>query len=260
MKTAELTTTTVYAFQEDPYGSTYPVKVLEKSSWTEKNSWFDKEEGEGREERRILRRAEKGERAGTKSPWYGNGYRKTGIPVLKLGLTDWQFENYSYAETAEELLAQAAEKLSDKIMDLVDSKESVFTTSPEGKNSRKTQATVTAHFTEGGSEEITVHLELVRPQQLIGSWAGHMEGKQKKALAMAEFQKKAAEKKAVSDEVARSIASRLDGLLGASESKTSEGERYDAHREDAYHGGTTYHIDQATLLKLLELAEKGADK
>jgi hypothetical protein len=255
MKTAELSANTTYALQESSYGSVYPVLVVEAKMWTEKNEWFDKAEGEGREERRILRHAQKDERPGSRNGWRGS-YRKTGIPVLKLHLSDWHFEEYSYVETADELLAEAAEKLVPQIMVLLDSKQHVFAQNADGMTARKTRTTVTAHLTEGGSKEIPVELELVRPQQIQSLWADHLENRRKAAVVKADMAKERADKKAASDEVARNIASRLDSLLGASKSYTHEGERYDAYREDSLHGGTTYRVDQDTLLKLLALAEK----
>lgn len=61
MKTAELTVGTVYSFKERPSAaSTCAVKVLETGLWTEADEWYDDESDNSRQQRRVLRRAEKG--------------------------------------------------------------------------------------------------------------------------------------------------------------------------------------------------------
>lgn len=262
MKTSELTAKATYAYSERPsYGSTYPALVLEKVLWTEKDAWYRDDEGK-RVSRRHLVRAEKGDRAGTKSGW-GRDFKKTGIPVLKLDLSDWHFgvdneQPTRITDTAPELLVKGAEQL--KLMELVDSGESVFGQDEEGQSFRKTKTKVVAHTADGGEITVTVELELVRPQTLLLIWHEHVEAAERGRKARAEHVQKQNEKKAASDTMARDIASRLDALLGADKSHTHGGERYDAYRRDAYHGGTTYLVDQDLLLKLLALAEKGANQ
>jgi hypothetical protein len=266
MKTAELREMSTHALQEKSWGSTYPVLVLEKVLWTEKNEWFPKADGSGREERRVLCRAEKGARAGTGGVGYRSGYRKTGIPVLKLCAPDYSFKSsadpeYCIGDTAEDLLTRAMEKI--QILDLVDSEQSVFTTDTERGSRRKTQTTVMAQYADGHTGEVAVELELVRPQAILSDWTEHLEAAEKEAVAKAELEREKAERKAKNDKTAWSIRDRVTALLDDADTQryNSHDERYDLHRQ--WIGGglsTKYEVSEGMLLKLLELAEKGSAK
>jgi len=242
----------VYAHRKNSYSSPYPVLVLEQALWTEG----------GNSAQRTLRRAEKGARAGRSSSW--SNHRVTGIPVLTMQTSAERFrasaeEDYRIVESPRELLVQAVEKSG--IMELVDSGESVFGQDPQGRTYRKTRTSVSAHLVNGEEYEIDVELELVRPQSIESDWDTYLVEAEKAALAKAERDKDQADARAENDAVAQNIAARLDALIDNETGYNIRGERYDAHRQHSSSGiSTTYEIKQSVLLKLLALAEKGADQ
>lgn len=265
MKTADITPLATYALREKSYGSTNVALVVENVLWVEKAEWFPKADGSGREERRILRRAGKGSRAGSGSNW-GRAYSKTGIPLLKLSSSDYMFMNGTDVErrivdTAHELLTRAMEKL--QLLDLVDSGQSVFFVNDEGQTRRKTRTTVQARYADGHTGEVSAELELVRPQAILLGWDEHLKAAEKEAVRKAELDQRRSEAKAESNKTAWSIRDRVGALLDDVDQQryNPHDERYDVHREWTGSGfSSKYEISQDTLLKLLALAEKGTNQ
>jgi hypothetical protein len=265
MKISDISADTTYSFKEKlSYGSVFPVMVVEAQLWTERTEWSDATGQTARTERRVLRRAEKGERAGSGAGHFGR-YRKTGIPVLKLLEADYRFRSSANPESqitdsAHDLLSRAAEKL--QLLDLVDSGQSVFTTGESGRTQRKTTTTVMAQFADGHTGEVTVSLELVRPQTLIQFWDQHLEVTQKAELERLQHERVMNERRAANQARAFDISSRVTALLGEpTHGYNHNSERRDIHRAHTSSGvSTTYEVDQKTLLALLELAEKSVGR
>lgn len=264
MKTTELTPKNTYALQARAGGDASPALVLENVLWTERDQWFPVEDQEKREVRRVLRRAEKGERAGTNARWYAGSYRKTGVPVLRFGAGDYRFmasARVRITNTPQELLTVALSKMD--VMELVDSGQSIFHTDEDGQSHRMTSTTVWAQCADGSTEEISVVLELVRPQVLVSTWADYIEGAEKAALEKARLNQKRNERLAENTKTAHSIRDRVTALLGDGDNQRYDfrDERYDLRRSSTNTGiSTTYLVSQDVLLKLLELAEQGTEK
>lgn len=262
MKTAELRTEATYALRESSYSATYPVMVLEQALWTKRDDWFTAEDCRT-VQRRIILREKKGARAGRRD---GYLYSRTGVPVLKLGVSDHRFlssasPEHQIVDSAHDLLARALEKI--PVMDLVDSGRSVVDEDDEGRKHYRLKTTVEARYADGETREVEVSLALVRPQALIDGWDSHLGQAEKEALAEAERERDMAELREASDKRAWNIRDRVTALLedGDETRYNSRDERYDVHREQTSSGfSTTYQVSESVLLKLLALAEKGSAK
>ena len=112
----------------------------------------------------------------------------------------------------------------------------------------------------GGTEEIKVTLELVRPQTIASTWSEFSKEAEAEAVRKVESDTLKAQWKAENDAVAFDVSSRLAQLLGEPTGGYDfRSERRDCHRTSTSSGrSSTYAVSEETLLKLIALAEKAS--
>jgi hypothetical protein len=252
LKTAELAKGLVYAVKERTTDS-YPGLLLEKGLWREKDEWGNWNGAEKRFKARIVRRAPQGARAEGYKGW-GRDYEKTGLPVLLLKATEWDFSKHArdnqIIESPLEILERARDNMG--VMALVAEDYDGRSTDTKRKS-----VTLQVQTVKGVAREVVIELELVRPQQVLSQWGPYVKAQTREREARQNHQAENARLKAENDADAARIKELADILLGQESSTYLNGERYDLHRRSAYSISTTYEISQDSLMRLLELAEKG---
>lgn len=266
MKTADFTPGTVYAYVKDSYTQGNPVLALDNKLWTMGGT-----SGHGRATGWSVTPAQKGDRPND-GGWRVTS-RRCGVPVLMIDQTYDQFTDLSgyradkrITESPAELFAQAMKKMG---ITGAEDLERAFERgsysdgrwNPSGKPSdeekqfRSAQVTVT--HPNGTKGEITVHLTTIRPQTVPSDWETFDADKRAGAKARMEYEKAKAEKEARQKAASQGIKARLDALLGEVKPRWSSSDE----REDCFRTQFgNFSINEETLLRLLELAEKGAEQ
>lgn len=254
MKTSELAAKGIYAYRDRP--SSYhvqPALLVEVALWKNKDEWGNWNGSETRTSQRVTSRAPKGSRPMHKQGYSGS-WLQIGLPILVIE-ADYRRWEASTDDTRRiitqpyEILREAWDRM--HILDLV----------ADGHDGRATEPIsrtieVTVALGDGSATKVDVSLELVRPQNLQDSWNDFVEAMRKDAVAQVEMEMRKAERKAESDRVSADIAVRVTRLFDDGDTTLYDhnGDRYGLRRR----GGTTYEVSRETLLKLLELAEKGS--
>lgn len=248
MKTAELAEGLIYATKERLSGTAYPALLLEKGMWREKDEWGNWDGAEKRTRARIVRRAP-GVRAESWRGW-GADYSKTGLPVLVLKLTEWDFtegaKDNQVVESPLEILERAKDNMN--VMGLVAENHDGRTTTTTRKS-----VTIRVQTVKGIARKVVVELELMRPQQIVSQWGPYAKAEAREREAREAVTEATAEHKTRVANQEQAITTRLNALLGAENVA-----RHYFHREWSSDGtSTTYEVSAEIIEQLLTLAEKG---
>jgi hypothetical protein len=251
MKTSNLVTGDILAQEKDSYGSGKPVMVLDSALWTLGNEWVSNPMAPGTStETYSFRPAKTGERAGNGT--YRSNYRSTGVPVLMVeqGYYRWmdsRTPDNQIATSAQDILRAAAKQLG------AESAEDLAGHKAKGSGGWRTE--VVAEMSDGTKISVSVVLTTVRPQTLVGAWNTFLNGKNQEQAYKIAYEAKQEIEANRRKEVSSSVADRLDALLGETKRHWRGVDRDDCYRSD---GG--FQVSEATLLRLLELAEKSASQ
>lgn len=255
MKTSDLKSGTVYATNERPAATSKPGLLLDTALWRESDEWEHWDGASARTTRaRIVRKAFKGARVEKSSGW--RDFYRNGLPVLVLNVLAWDFSEGArgnqIAETPLSILERARDTMN--VMGLV---ADGFDGRPTPTTARS--ATLSVETVGGGSREVCVDLEFLRPQQVVSQWGPYLKQKAHEDAAKAAIDNSLAEASAKSVAQAQGFVERLNALLGEEESpRNHQGERYDFHREwTSGNNSSTYQVRAEILARLLDLAEKG---
>lgn len=256
LKTADLAKDLTYATKERFSGTAYPGLLLEKVMWCEKDEWANWDGAENRSRARIVRRAP-GVRAEGHQGW-GRDYQKTGLPVLVLKLTDWNFTEGAKDNQVVESPASILERARDamNVMGLV---ADTF----DGRPTATTRKSITIRVqtVKGIARKVVAELELMRPQQFLSQWGPFVKAQAREREARKAIAEAVAKRKDEGERQAYDFSRRITELLGDEENAryTDSSERYDFHRKWTGDGTSrTYEVSADVIEKLLALAEKGA--
>jgi hypothetical protein len=246
MKTSDLTIGSVYAQKKPSNSGVYAVQVLDKKFWEMGPAWADGQK------KFVVREALKGMRPGDASHY--SDYRSVGVPVLRINspLDRWSESvtpDRRITDSHEDILASAATALGIK--------QASDAAGEFANRSECFRAQVVVTMGDGSKSTVDVVLTTVRPQIIVGDWHTYViEAKQvEKAQSAARKMEQAEEVRR--NEVNAMVAGRMDALLGeAPRNYWNDSQRRDCQRQ----GRSDFTISEETLLRLLELAEKGAGR
>lgn len=242
MKTAQIIPGQFYGYSKSADDSPVPVLALDNKLWTMGETWSGSNKGY------TISPADGGTRAQT----YSSFHNQVGVPVLVIRNSGWLFsrggDNQIVSDPAE-LLAEAAKKLSVEAL----MKQQKFDNRP------KTFCTVEAKWSNGEKIELKVVLTTALPSRIKGDWTELLGQARKKAEQKAKWERQKQEQELARNQRDARIKSRLDAVLGVDGNTPSwrgEHARHDCIR----HSTSEFRMQEATLIRLLELAEKGAQK
>lgn len=248
MKTSDLNAGSVYAMRTRQHEAARATMVIARDMWRARRTYL------GNSNDFIVEVAPKGTRP-ERSAYGWSGNRATaGIPCLVIENTEDAWKSYddglALTEDPKVILVRAAEQF-DAIALL-----GTFDANALPKRSTK----VTTKRADGLKVEVLVNVRLLRPQDLIQLWDSYVIEQAEAKVAKAKQAEAHAERKKENDQQAYEISDRVTTLLGPPISgynyASERGDLYRTHKTGVI--STTYEINQATLLRLLELAEKGA--
>ena len=240
MQTNKLIPGTIYAYQKDQYSGGQAVLVLDNKLWT-----MGRSKGKF-----VVREADKGERPNDGG--YRTNYRAVGVPVLKIdrNLVQWSEsvqDEIRIMDSHTDILATAFKALGiERIGDMAG----------EFDNLDERHAQIVVTMGDGRKSTVTVTLATVRPQTITGEWDAYLAEKDRARMAQAAHQDSQQAEKSRRILVSTEVATRMDALLGEGGRNWRGLERQDCRRDD----GAEFKVSEETLLRLLELAEKGAQR
>lgn len=241
MKTNEIEAGSVYAISDRLSSLPMPGRVVEARLWTRRYS---------RHGQPDIVRSEKGERAG-RDGYGGQIGKMVGIPTLVIGAPwdNWTMGNRNESGrilTSPEVILNAAYKFMN-VLGYVDH--------TDGASQVSCQVPVETET--GEARRVTVALKFCQPRAILKDWDSFFSEQEAERVEQAELRRAHDTRVAEAQETAQQVALRVDKLLGDS-SKSFTGERYDVCLKRTSSGlSSTYEIETDTLLKLLDLAEKG---
>jgi hypothetical protein len=237
MKTSELTTGSVYAYEEHrTWGDAKPVLVLDTKLWTIAEVWLKKYE---------VMEAPKGVR-GRAHSW---NRPAIGIPVIILEQGHWWWgadQDSQILDTAQELLALAAQEIDFES----------FKGQHDNNPVSRMRTTVEARLVNGGTIKVTAKVVFLLPQTIASLWTPYLLKIEAGKVASIDLATKAAAEEAAKLGETAAIMRRLNDLVGANPSPyASDGNdiRRDIWRHKDYTGD--FSISKELLLALLDRAE-----
>lgn len=242
MKTSDLTVSAVYAYSKDTYDKGHAVLVLDTKNWSMGKEW-----SEGKKQY-VIREAKPSERPNDGS--FRNDYRHVGIPVLKIDqdLFHWDSSTNPEAkilDSHEDILTRAT-----KLLGIEQASDAA------GIREKSISVHVPVTMGNGKKSTVSVTLTTVRPQTITSAWGTHLENRRKAQVAQAAYQKANQAEATRRNQVNDQITTRMDALLGEAPRHWRGSGRQDCYRE----AQADFTISVATLMRLLELAEKGAQR
>ncbi len=254
MKLVELADKGMYAYRPRTSDKlARPVQAVEAKLWRSDETWGHWDGAEKRTKQYVVTRAVKGDRAGRSDSWTALSWA-IGVPVLVLDATDymWTKAKVRIAELPYLIFAKAWHQMNpDRLVE--EGHDGRFT----GEIQQRTKVEV--RMSDGGTQLIGVSLEFIRPQALLQDWNSYLAERKTAIEQDAAFEAERQERQHKRDLTAASIRTAVDALLGPADRYDNDAERVDLHRTSVS-TGSTYEVSEATLLKLLALAQKGSSQ
>jgi hypothetical protein len=240
MKTSQITPGQLYGYSKGAHDPFHPVMALDNKLWTMGEKWA------GYNKAYDLSPAS----AGMRAQEYSYSHNEVGVPILMIRNSGWLFgqggDNPIVTDPAE-ILAEAREKLSAEAL----MKQRKFDNRP------KTLCMVEAKRANGKKIMLEVVLTTTLPSRIKGGWTELLEENRKEAAQKAQWAQEKAQRERAVEAANALLKERLDAVLGQEKvSRWSTEERDDCRRI----GTGTFQVSEATLIRLLELAEKGMEK